>query len=251
MLIVPRESSTGTEHGPAPCVAVVHSSPLYQAVFSGLLSSAPVSATVTPFSRSDQALAAVDAGGFDLVVCGLRTEPISGTAVVETLRNAGGPPVALIADPEDADNALRALRLGAAGVLTVDVSQREFVEGMQAMLRGHSVMSTTLAERSLSRAPRSDDRAPAVAAYRQLSSTEREILLQLGRAISIEAIAAGRGITKKTVRNHVASIYRKLALRSRSEAILWVARMGLGEDTTTSAELAGGATAWAPVPNSG
>ena len=40
-------------------------------------------------------------------------------------------------------------------------------------------------------------------------------------------IAANRGISHKTVRNHLAKIYRKLELHGRTEAMLWAARMGL------------------------
>ena len=46
---------------------------------------------------------------------------------------------------------------------------------------------------------------------------------------TIGAIAARRGISHKTVRNHLAKIYRKLELHGRAEAVLWAARMGLTE----------------------
>ena len=61
----------------------------------------------------------------------------------------------------------------------------------------------------------------------QLSVTELDILTMIGEAKSIPAIAASRGISHKTVRNHLANIYRKLDLRSRTEAMLVAARMGL------------------------
>jgi len=61
----------------------------------------------------------------------------------------------------------------------------------------------------------------------QLSPTELDILTMIGEAKSIPVIAAARGISHKTVRNHLANIYRKLDLRSRTEAMLCAARMGL------------------------
>jgi DNA-binding NarL/FixJ family response regulator len=61
----------------------------------------------------------------------------------------------------------------------------------------------------------------------QLSPTELDILTMIGDAKSIPVIAAARGISHKTVRNHLANIYRKLDLRSRTEAMLCAARMGL------------------------
>ena len=118
----------------------------------------------------------------------------------------------------------------ADGVFTADISHEEFAAGVDAIMRGHYVMSATLANRTLERRSQPFEGSPASSAYRRLSATEREILLALGTAIPIESIAASRGITKKTVRNHVASIYHKLRLQSRAEAILWVARMGLSDD---------------------
>jgi DNA-binding CsgD family transcriptional regulator len=50
----------------------------------------------------------------------------------------------------------------------------------------------------------------------------------IAQADSVAVIAQRRGISQKTVRNHLASIYRKLAVRNRTEAILWAARRGLG-----------------------
>ncbi|HEX2681166.1 MAG TPA: LuxR C-terminal-related transcriptional regulator, partial [Candidatus Dormibacteraeota bacterium] len=58
-------------------------------------------------------------------------------------------------------------------------------------------------------------------------TTELEILAMIGQARSIPAIAASRGISNKTVRNHLAKIYRKLELHGRTEAVLWAARMGI------------------------
>jgi DNA-binding NarL/FixJ family response regulator len=63
----------------------------------------------------------------------------------------------------------------------------------------------------------------------QLSPTELEIIAMIGQAQSIPAIAASRGISHKTVRNHLAKIYRKLELHGRTEAMLWAARQGLTE----------------------
>lgn len=213
-------------------IAVVHSRQLHLAALVELLTAPPLEARVASFSRSDSALAAVEAQPVDLLLCGLRSEPIDGSDVVRRLRALGGCTIALIADADDTDAALEALQSGADGVFTADMSQHEFVAGIDAVLRGHYVLSATLAKHTMARRPTPEERAPALSALGLLSSTEREILLALGRATPIDAIASARGVTKKTVRNHVASIYHKLQFRSRAEAILWVARMGLGEDST-------------------
>src|SRR5256886_4382594 len=69
----------------------------------------------------------------------------------------------------------------------------------------------------------------------RLSPAERTILSLLGQAHSTRSIAAARGISDKTVRNHMASIYRKLEVRNRSEAIIWSLRMRRDQSRVGSA----------------
>jgi DNA-binding CsgD family transcriptional regulator len=66
--------------------------------------------------------------------------------------------------------------------------------------------------------------------WNRLSASERSILTMVGLAHSTRSIAAARGISPKTVRNHLANIYRKLQLKNRSEAILWSARAQRSEN---------------------
>src|SRR4029077_2021999 len=97
--------------------------------------------------------------------------------------------------------------------------------GVRAVVSGHRAISSGLMGRLLERLehPNRDIRRGG----NQLSPTELEILAMIGHAESIPAIAASRGISAKTVRNHLAKIYRKLELHGRTEAMLWAARMGL------------------------
>ena len=69
----------------------------------------------------------------------------------------------------------------------------------------------------------------------KLSPTELDILTMVGSAQSIASIAETRGISHKTVRNHLTNICRKLQLRGRSEAMLWAARMGLSGSVVSEA----------------
>ncbi len=199
---------------------------LVRSALERMLSGPPLNSHVTCCSRSDTALEVLDRMPIDLVLCQLAAEPVSGHDVARQLSGLGLPPVGLLADHDEEVRVEDAIQAGARGLFSAGVSDAEFAAGVLAMLRGHFVMSSKLARRPLE--PRTRD--AAALAYSHLSKTEREILLQLGQAIPIDAIAAGRGTTKKTVRNHVTSVYRKLDLRSRADVVLWVARMGLIEN---------------------
>ena len=77
---------------------------------------------------------------------------------------------------------------------------------------------------------------PVVGAASRLSPAEREVLAMVGRGRSVPDIATARQISHKTVRNHMASIYRKLDLKNRVEAMLFAARMGLVADVADGAQ---------------
>jgi DNA-binding CsgD family transcriptional regulator len=98
---------------------------------------------------------------------------------------------------------------------------------MEAILAGHCVLGRQLLPSTLQRISGNPSTKPECQ-LGQLSRAERRILVMIGQARSTRAIAASRGISEKTVRNHVASIYRKLQIRSRSQAVVWSARAELG-----------------------
>jgi DNA-binding CsgD family transcriptional regulator len=86
--------------------------------------------------------------------------------------------------------------------------------------------------------------SPVMGAASRLSPAEREVLAMVGRGKSVPEIASVRQISQKTVRNHMASIYRKLDLKNRVEAMLFAARIGLVGELADSAP-----PAWADAPS--
>jgi DNA-binding NarL/FixJ family response regulator len=97
---------------------------------------------------------------------------------------------------------------------------------VRAVLAGHRAVGASVMRRVLARL-NGTEATPQRPGLDQLSPTELDILAMVGGASSVEQIALTRGISQKTVRNHLANIYRKLDLRSRTEAMLCAARLGL------------------------
>jgi DNA-binding NarL/FixJ family response regulator len=114
----------------------------------------------------------------------------------------------------------------AAGLFTKDADPEQFLEGVRAVLSGHRAVGANVMQRLIERLNGAGP-SPSRPGLDQLSPTELDILAMVGAASSVEQIAHARGISQKTVRNHLANIYRKLDLRSRTEAMLCAARMGL------------------------
>jgi DNA-binding NarL/FixJ family response regulator len=206
---------------------VIDRQPLFLAALSTLLGAEPLSARVTTCPRTDSALEIARLRRVDVVFCEVRSMPMSGSEFVRVLaEEMPAIPVILLGDRDDEALLTEALMSPAAGLFTKDSSLDEFVVGVQAVLSGHRAIGSSLMGRVLDRLahrPTTDVRRPGS----QLSPTELEILAMIGQAESIPAIAASRGISHKTVRNHLAKIYRKLDLHGRTEAMLWAARSGL------------------------
>ncbi len=209
-----------------PNLLLIDRQPLFLAALGSLLTAPPVRAMVQVAHDTDAGLEIALRGGVDLVFCEVRSVPISAVDVAERLSQlTPRVPLILLGEPEDERLMAAALHTTVAGLFTKDAAIDEFLVGVQTVLSGHRAVGSYLMGTVLARL--SDSAAHVRRPASQLSPTELDILTMIGEAKSIPVIAATRGISHKTVRNHLANIYRKLELRSRTEAMLCAARMGL------------------------
>lgn len=218
------EHERGSSEGPH--VLVIDRQPLFVAALSSLLVSPPILAEIQVARDTEVGLEIALRGGVQLVFCEVRAQPV--VAVDFALRLSQltpRVPVIVLGDLEDERQLAAALHSSVAGLFTKDAKLDEFLVGVQAVLAGHRAVGANLMSQVLARL--TDHSPPARRTVGQLSPTELDILTMIGEAKSIPAIAESRGISHKTVRNHLANIYRKLELRSRTEAMLCAARMGL------------------------
>jgi DNA-binding NarL/FixJ family response regulator len=207
---------------------IVDRQPLFTAALGSLLAGPPLSAHVWTSSRSDEALEIVRRCGIHVVFCDIGAEPTPWPELARLLASHEPPvPLILLGDPDDHDRMTSGISSSAAGVFTKDSSLEEFLVGVDAVLSGHRAIGAGLISHLMDRVSQPATRHSRTQGPGQLSPTELEILAMIGAAESIPSIAATRGISHKTVRNHLAKIYRKLELHGRTEAMLWAARMGL------------------------
>jgi DNA-binding NarL/FixJ family response regulator len=218
-MIVPRLFDGELPGVEMPRALIVGPYPLVLAAFARLLAGPPLNARVDITTHSDEAVVRALKGDFQLVFCDLRAEPVPGAEVAARLMRLR----------EDGPLLLTSLECGAAGFFTKDASADEFLEGVRAVRAGHYAVGRKLVKPALAMLAggRQPDRGGQ---WNRLSASERSILTMVGLAHSTRSIAAARGISPKTVRNHLANIYRKLELKNRSEAILWSARAQRSEN---------------------
>jgi DNA-binding NarL/FixJ family response regulator len=126
---------------------------------------------------------------------------------------------------DDDETVLAALRAGARGYLLKGADQEEIRRAVHAVVAGELIVAPRAAAHVMARlaAPA----APTVA-FPELTPREREVLDAMARGRSNGAIAGELGLAAKTVGNHVSTIFAKLGVATRAEAVVTARRAGLG-----------------------
>lgn len=157
----------------------------------------------------------------DILLLDIALPGMSGVQVVRELapRLPATRMVMLTASSADRDVA-DAMRSGAVGYLTKDVSPEALARSLRATLDGELVMPRRLAARLLARMlPRGlpEPVADKVPVHR-LTRRELDVLRLLADGLGDRDIAAALTISRRTVETHVGTILRKLGVRNRAEA---------------------------------
>lgn len=121
--------------------------------------------------------------------------------------------------------ATRALKSGAAGYLTKDRSPELLIEAVRKVMRGGLYVTATLAERLAGQLSSGSKGA----LHEDLSDREFEVLKGLAAGKSVKELAAGLGISPKTVSTYRARILEKLGIRTNADLVRYVVEKGLGE----------------------
>ncbi len=126
------------------------------------------------------------------------------------------------------------LEAGAAGYLLKNVSGADLVNAIRAVHAGEAVLHPTIAQKVFSRLGSSGRQPPTTALAAELSDREMEILKLAARGMSNQDIATQLYLSRRTVQAHLANIFRKMDVGSRTEAVLQALRKGwLGLDDLT------------------
>lgn len=179
---------------------------------------------VGEFSSGQELLREVVVHRPDVLVFDPHMPGLLGAGTIRTLCRLA-PDVALLVFTVVADDrAVRAvLGAGAGGYVLKSAQDNDIVTAVRGVVRGGVVFCPRIGRRLLERFS-----GVSAAPFPRLTTREREVLSLMAGGISNTAIAQRLTVSTKTVSNHISSIFAKLGLVSRAEAIVAAREAGLG-----------------------
>jgi NarL family two-component system response regulator YdfI len=159
----------------------------------------------------------------DVVLMDLRMPNVDGIEAIRQIK-ARYPDleVVILTTYDDDENIVQGLRAGARGYLLKDSGREALFDAIRAAARGESLLPSAVIEKVVARL--SD---PRTARTEALSEREQEVLAFLAQGAANKEIAHHLHITERTVKAHVTSIFNKLGVNSRAEAVAVAMRHGL------------------------
>ncbi len=162
----------------------------------------------------------------DVAVLDIQMPVLNGIdATREIKAQAPGVRVLVLTAYEDDPYVFALLRAGADGYILKNADADEIVRAVKAVARGGKVLSPAVAAKVVAQMSTGK---PATAAEQvePLSEREIEVLRLAAQGLTNKAIGQTLQISDRTVQGHLASIYGKLAVASRTEAVTKALKLG-------------------------
>jgi len=157
----------------------------------------------------------------DLITLDLNMQGMDGLETLKIMRDKGvDARIIMLTVSDNDEDVVEAIRSGADGYLLKDMDPEEIIAKLREAALGKMVMSAKLTE-ILAAALRKPEKAGS-RALASLTSREHEILKLIAKGMSNKLIARELDISDGTVKVHVKHFLKKLNLRSRVEAAVWM-----------------------------
>lgn len=215
-------------------VLIVEREPLYRRGLAGCLATEPSLLLVGSTADADEGYRLAAETAPDVCLIGTTLSEAPGLAAAAEMRRRQ-PAVAtiVVAARESDDELVAAIRAGAAAYCGKDVAEDRLIGLVKRAATGEYVINEQLLDKpfvaarvleqfrtaAVSEPEPADPPAP-------LTDRELEILGKVGDGLTNAEIGLALGISGQTVKNHVTSILRKLAVNDRTQAVVTALRRG-------------------------
>jgi len=210
-------------------VLVVDDKELVRTGFVKLLESDPEVRVVGEASDGLEAVEAAARTRPDVVLMDIRMPNLDGLEATRRICAKADPPRVLVLTTYDLDEyVFEALKAGAGGFLLKDAPADQLLAAIRVIAAGEALLAPAVTRRLIeefARRPAPPPEGPPELA--ELTPRERQILGLMARGLSNAEIASELVLSESTIKSHVGSIFMKLGLRDRVQAVVLAYETGL------------------------
>jgi DNA-binding NarL/FixJ family response regulator len=166
---------------------------------------------------------------FDLMLVDVRMPDLDGLELLRAVKAEWpGIPVIMLSTYENAPYVKRALADGAAGYLLKEATPEDLAQAINVAMSGSgNVLSPRVIQNLFEDQENNHGRNGHRNEY-SLTQREHDILALLSEGRSNREIAQALFLSEKTVKAHLAAIFRKLGVTNRTQAAMMAVQMGVG-----------------------
>jgi DNA-binding NarL/FixJ family response regulator len=207
-------------------VLIADDHPLFRKGLRGLLESVAGIEVVGEANEGEETIALAERLQPEVILMDINMPGVNGIEATRRILHANPAlGVLVLTMYEDDDSVFAAMRAGARGYLLKGVDQGEVLRAINAVSSGEAIFSPSIARRLIQYFSTLEKTVSPV--FPELTEREREVLALIAQGHTNAAIAEKLVLSPKTVRNHVSTIFSKLQVASRAEAIIRARDAGL------------------------
>jgi two-component system, NarL family, response regulator LiaR len=226
MDVIKKESNAESENQIAVLIADDH--PLVREALRNLINTQQDMRVIGEAGNGEEAVKLAKELMPDIIIMDIGMPVMNGLEATKIIkRECPGIAILVLTVYTDDEHIIGILEAGAAGYLTKTVLGKDVVRAVQAIVAGEAVLTPSVLLQILGSVKSFKQNVPIQNSETNLSSREIHILKLAAKGLSNKTIAANLNLTEGTIKSYLVSIFSKLNVGSRTEAVITGLKTGL------------------------